>query len=217
MLCLIESLKRQPKESTSPLYTIQLFIPEGVSYNYCPWYDILQYAADMQIMAELRIILHIIKLVCKRWTEIDEYLATLLVEDFMKPKQYYGLLFDDENFTRSRKYFWVIGCLNEFIISIGDNINQCADFYTGRLLPLLNDKNLADLLDASCVTKYPTNTSLASDLTNSDKVGKFKMYGEKLLGLQEKLLNQQNPFKNKLDTVKSLRDGVSQPCLPPHH
>jgi hypothetical protein len=39
------------------------------------------------------------------------------------------LLFDDENFTRSRKYFWAIGCLNEIELTIADNIEQW-DFIT---------------------------------------------------------------------------------------
>jgi hypothetical protein len=58
-----------------------------------------------------------LEVVLKRWSSLDQYLEKLLVEDFMVPKQYATLLFDDENFTRSRKYFWAIGCLNEFISS----------------------------------------------------------------------------------------------------
>jgi len=66
----------------------------------------------------------ILEQVIDRWTALDEYLNQLLVEYFMDPKQYSKLLFDDENLTRSRKYFQAIGCLNEFDTSISDNMKQ---------------------------------------------------------------------------------------------
>lgn len=40
----------------------------------------------------------------------------------MDPDAYVTLLFDDDRFSRSRLYFWIIGCLNEFLISIEDNM-----------------------------------------------------------------------------------------------
>lgn len=40
----------------------------------------------------------------------------------MDPDAYVILFFDDDKVSRSRLYFWIIGCLNEFIISIEDNM-----------------------------------------------------------------------------------------------
>jgi hypothetical protein len=51
-------------------------------------------------------------------------MAGLLSEDFMDPEEYVKLLFDNDTFSRSKLYFWMIGCLNDFIISIEDNITQ---------------------------------------------------------------------------------------------
>jgi hypothetical protein len=55
----------------------------------------------------------------------------------MNPKDYVKLLFDDEIFSWSRLYFWVIGCLNEFDISIGDNIKQWKLFQQACVSPRL--------------------------------------------------------------------------------
>jgi hypothetical protein len=52
------------------------------------------------------------------WASLDDYVGKLTIKDSMEPKAYAKLLFDDENFTRSRKYFWVIGCLGELDVSI---------------------------------------------------------------------------------------------------
>lgn len=106
------------------------------------------YREDVKIVTEMRYICHILAIVGKKWAEIDEYLAALVSEDFMKTKEYYKLLFDDENLTRSCKYFWVIGCLNEFIISIGDNITQSREFHDNILKPLLANPHFLESLDS---------------------------------------------------------------------
>jgi hypothetical protein len=54
----------------------------------------------------------------------------------MDPEAYVKLLFDDGNFSRSRLYFWVIGCLNEFDISI-EHIKQCTLFREARVRQFL--------------------------------------------------------------------------------
>jgi hypothetical protein len=64
------------------------------------------------------------------------------------------LLFDGENFTRSRKYFWAIGCLHEFIINIADNIKQWDMYYEACLKDLVEPEewvNLSDAIDAASV------------------------------------------------------------------
>jgi hypothetical protein len=60
----------------------------------------------------------------KRWAELNQYIGGMLSEDFMDPKAYVRLLFDDETISQSRLYFWVIGCLNEFDISIEENMES---------------------------------------------------------------------------------------------
>ena len=56
----------------------------------------------------------------ERWTEIRDRLDRILDEGdaLFSPPDRDGLLWDDEIFTRSRKYFWVINCLTKFHLSI---------------------------------------------------------------------------------------------------
>ena len=60
------------------------------------------------------------------WLALRDHLEHLLDERqaLMNPKDHDELLWDDELFTRSRKYFWAIHCLTEFHLSISDNILQ---------------------------------------------------------------------------------------------
>ena len=70
------------------------------------------------IQAELEYIVGGLEQVIRRWTALAQYIDDLLVEaDFMRPRIYEQMLFDDDHFTRSRKYFWAIACLTEFDIS----------------------------------------------------------------------------------------------------
>jgi hypothetical protein len=105
------------------------------------------------ISAELFCIPHGISVVIQKWTELDSYLNHLLGEDFMKLNEYVKLLFDDDNFTRSRKYSWAIGCLDEFDINISDNIKQWDLYYAACIKPLLEAPNIVEMLDAACVVK----------------------------------------------------------------
>ena len=66
--------------------------------------------------------------IVKKWTTLDEYLSTLLSADCLTPKEFVKSLFNDENFSLSRKYFWAIGFLGELDISIRDNI-KLRDMY----------------------------------------------------------------------------------------
>lgn len=74
--------------------------------------------------AELSCIVYSLYEIDKRWRELNEHIANLLVEDFMDPKIYSMLLFDYETFSWSRLYFWILGCLNKFNTSIEDNISS---------------------------------------------------------------------------------------------
>jgi hypothetical protein len=61
-----------------------------------------------------------------KWNALRDHLDDLLDEGdaLFNPTDHDKLLWDDEVFTRSRKYFWAIHCLTEFHLSISDNILQ---------------------------------------------------------------------------------------------
>jgi hypothetical protein len=108
--------------------------------------------AGTAVEAELYCLCFGLSEVVTRWTSLNEYLDTLIAHDFMELKSYWKFLFDDESFTLSRKYFWAIGCLGEFIGYISDNIRQWDLYYEARLQPFREMGNLADLLQSADVT-----------------------------------------------------------------
>ncbi|KAH8595496.1 hypothetical protein B0O99DRAFT_479000, partial [Bisporella sp. PMI_857] len=68
--------------------------------------------------------------VISRWNEIAHYFDKLLTEKsgLLCPEYHDSLLTDDENFSRSKKYFWAIEFLKEAGNSISDNIRQTQRF-----------------------------------------------------------------------------------------
>jgi len=148
--------------------------------------------------------------VVQRWSSLDDYMGTLMVEDFMEPESYSKLLFDDKNFSRSRKYFWLIGCLSEFDVAISDNIQQWDLYFDARLKALLEEENLADKLDAACL-KIPMTAAGEVDVKNgATRVKEFDVLVKQGQHHRDMLDNIRTRFKNKFDRVKTLRDGVSR-------
>ncbi|KAK1775693.1 hypothetical protein QBC45DRAFT_239534 [Copromyces sp. CBS 386.78] len=88
---------------------------------------------------ELYAIIKALGTVETRWQELERYISGLVVQDFMNPKEYCSLLFDDETFSRSRLYFWIIGFIIEVQPCIEDNITQWNLYQRARIQPLLED------------------------------------------------------------------------------
>lgn len=147
------------------------------------------------LMAQTVIIVDAISKVENRWRDLIEYIGGLLVEDFMDPKSYGMLLFDDETFSRSRLYFWIIGCLNEFDISIEDNIKQWKLFRQARIDPRLEllQESLNDIPDIGVSNEW-------------DELQDIRKRGEEV---RQGLEDLQSQLRAKLATVQMLRDGVS--------
>ncbi|KAK3173473.1 hypothetical protein OEA41_006802 [Lepraria neglecta] len=151
-------------------------------------------------IAELTCIVHALKGAVDRWTILYQYIGNLLREDFMDPKAYVKLLFDDETFSQSRLYFWVIGCLNEFDISIEDNIKQWTLFREARVTPFL-EKDLGD-------TSQNGDSSPAPDAEKIECQKQFRALDKEADDLRETLENWRLQFQNQQRTVLALRDGA---------
>jgi hypothetical protein len=122
--------------------------------------------------------------VLDRWDNLRRHLERLLDErhTIMNPSDHDELLWDDETFTRSRKYFWAIHCLTEFHLSISDNILQWESYYSARIEPLRK----VGLLSKSDLEK------LGSIESSSIGMKSIRSY-----------------FADQLESTKALRDGVS--------
>jgi hypothetical protein len=157
--------------------------------------------------AELAYVVDALRVVEKRWRELNEYIAKLLLENFMDPKAYVKLLTDNEDFTQSKRYFWIIGCLNEFVVSIEDNIKQWELFREARVIPFLPakpDPEPDPKPDPKLDTKPDTNP-----VAKLRELEQLQALDKEADNLREALEDLRSQFKNKLTTVLALRDGVS--------
>ena len=136
-----------------------------------------------KVGAEMNIIAHGLERISDRWQDFQVFFDYILDDKnaFMKPAEHDNLLFDDASFSRSRKYFWAINCLSEFVTSITDNIYQWELFKEARIEPFLRGDTLREL-DWQM-------------LRNVDKQYKI-------------LINQRKYFEQKLASTVSLRDAL---------
>lgn len=147
--------------------------------------------------AELAYVVYALKEVEKQWRCLNEYVAELLSEDFMHPKAYVKLLFDDNTLSQSRLYFWIIGCLNEFDVSIEDNIKQWKLFQEARVTPFLKP------------LKNKSEEELGRLQTPEKELQDFQDLDKEAGEVRQSLEDLQSQFQTKLKKVQALRDGVS--------
>jgi hypothetical protein len=78
----------------------------------------------------------IISRILLHWPTISEYVEQFIAgkDTFLHEDQHDRLLFDDDNFTRSRHYFWVITSIGEFISTIDETIHHY-DNISGLMFP----------------------------------------------------------------------------------
>ena len=205
-----------------PFYTGVLLLPEGFSDPATKYaYDIedalwakLNHGTSCE--AEIHSIIQGMSNVIDRWTALDSYFEKLLAENFMEPDQYAKLLFDDDSFSRSQKYFWAIGTLNEFGASIADNIKQLTLYYEARIKPLLESPYLAAGLEAMILRLTEDDRKMSAEKRGARRVAEFKALVADFETKQVSLVNVQGQFASRLETVKTLREGVSN-SLVKHH
>lgn len=117
-------------------WTILLLTPPGFVYDD----TIPRLAMDAPLhTTALQLIADCVTEVAFRWAGLRTYLEHLLNErkTIHQPDDHDKLLWDDEVFTRSRRYFWAIHCLEEFHLSISDNIKQWEEYHEARVAPMV--------------------------------------------------------------------------------
>jgi hypothetical protein len=73
-------------------------------------------------VSEVAVIKEAYSMLTSRWLSLDK-VADLLREDFMDPERYIKLIFDDDQLSTSKKYSWILACMQEFRSSIMDKIS----------------------------------------------------------------------------------------------
>ncbi|KAJ6021918.1 hypothetical protein N7540_007422 [Penicillium herquei] len=97
------------------------------------WKAILEY--NKVRVGEIAVITEEYKILPHRWSQLVDHITSLLEEDFMDPESYVKLIFDDDQLSTSKKYFWILACIQEFRTHIVDNIQQWNLYYNARLKP----------------------------------------------------------------------------------
>lgn len=141
-----------------------------------------------------------------RWRQLEQYISSLLVQDFMDPKAYCNLLFDDETFSRSRLYFWILGFIIEVQPCIEDNIIQWNLYQQARIRPLLRESTTRDASGNTNNTDFERSAS--SIIRQYDKEGNE---------IKQDLENLKKRFDAISESVRALRDGVRRMSLSPLH
>lgn len=108
-------------------------------------------------VGEVAVIKEAYSMLTSRWLSLMDNVADLLREDFMDPERYIKLIFDDDQLSTSKKYFWILACMQEFRSSIMDNVSQWSLYYKARIEPFPNDhspelKSLVNQIEESCGT-----------------------------------------------------------------
>ncbi|KAF7880130.1 uncharacterized protein EAF02_007767 [Botrytis sinoallii] len=159
---------------------------------------------DTAIHAELECVELALSFVIERWKGLNVPFRELLEENFLDIEQYSNLLFDDERFTRSRKYFWAIGCLTEIDNVLSDNIKQWELYYKEHLQPLLDDEDTKHLLEAACL--YPPRER--QTFRGDHMLEQLKKTIQQAQTQVNTLKELRSDFSRKLETTKALRDGL---------
>ena len=91
-----------------------------------PRYKRAEYTKDHDEGIAADLFIQAIECVTIRWKVIASHLKTFIVDHhlLLDPEGHDMLLFDDDSFSRSRKYFWVINFLAECNSRIDENIQE---------------------------------------------------------------------------------------------
>ena len=129
------------------------------------------------------------------WIEIADHLDQLLGNQnvLLKPEDHDNLLFDKDDFSRSRTCFWVISSVDAFELSITDAIDHWPWYYSTNIVPL-------------------TNGTAVNNVKTED-VQAIAEIVKKIEGEIRRLKDSRERFKSLRERGKTLRDGVSAICF----
>ncbi|CZR59443.1 uncharacterized protein PAC_09335 [Phialocephala subalpina] len=136
--------------------------------------------------AELSVISFVLKALVKQWEDLADEIDEIVDEkgSFIKADEFVKGLGDDTTMSRSERYYWAIECLHRFDESIGDNILQWKLYRESRF--------------ASLVSRYESRDKL-HPVVLADRDARTRCDRLSLLRFR---------FREKLDTVHLLRDGL---------
>lgn len=103
-----------------------------------------------------------------------------------------------------------IGCLGEVDLRISDNIKQWELYRAARIQPLLNRTDIDDLLEAASPVPpgFVPGKVKYKVKTGAEELVAFRKWVRDADSNADTLRELREGFRRKLESVKSLRDGV---------
>ncbi|OIW24520.1 hypothetical protein CONLIGDRAFT_99439 [Coniochaeta ligniaria NRRL 30616] len=112
-------------------WTILVSVPPGLDClddNQITW----SYGTDFGFGLDLIKVVHCyLKAIPRDWDAVIDHIEGLLVEghSICSPHDHDRLLVDDENLTRSRKYFWIMTSIDEFLVLLRRTVEAIEQLY----------------------------------------------------------------------------------------
>ncbi|KAL7651531.1 hypothetical protein ACMYSQ_011240 [Aspergillus niger] len=130
--------------------------------------------------------------VSQRWQTLLEALEEVDNHQFFQdPENLADRLFDDDSFSTSKRYFWAINFLHEFIHLIDDNIEQWEQYHKACVGPALRL--------CSLTTEHHLNESYKA----------LRMYESLATDSCSELRSLRQAFHERLEQITVMRDGAS--------
>jgi hypothetical protein len=138
--------------------------------------------------------------IATHWDSILKAVESIMDDGntFMYPEKLQATFVENESFSQSRKFYWAIKAIHEFIKYLNDEIQQWKLYREARVAPFIVPK--AEHFIISKNMGKPWYSVKRADEAASTAC-------EELEGLRRR-------FERKLEEVKVMRDGVSLPPYP---
>lgn len=122
----------------APYYTLLLLLPAG--YVEVNRYSFEEYGSAMQ-WCVLNILSRIYDGIANDWATMHDHMNRMLDDGdvLFYPEKHDDLLFDDEIYSRSRRYFWAINALEKFERTLTDTIEQWKNYRTACIDPIMDE------------------------------------------------------------------------------
>jgi hypothetical protein len=123
--------------------------------------------------------------------ELNKFFSSQEYVTFIDPEKFVHQLYNDASFSRSRFYFWTIGCLSAFEENIIANRRNILAF----------KKQYLPESEAEWKWKDPT------------RISHFREMDRKIKELSQEMEDARVQLAKKLTDIRALRDGVSDSSL----
>jgi hypothetical protein len=134
------------------------------------------------------------------WERIGTYFSSILDDQpIVDPSEHDKLLFDDDTFSRSRRYFWAVDSLEVFRTQILDTIQEWDNFWDAREMGIRMFENAHKL-------RCEYMTSEGDEQSPVD--GSVEKSLQKVLVQEKRLEEQDAQFEAFFKKTLALREGV---------